>query len=73
MMLVKIGQVYINFDQVHYIRDPGGLGSGAPLTIEFTRGQPLVLQAQVDTLRQWLASNSTNVLPPVVPPAPTST
>ena len=72
MKLVKIGQVYLNFDQVRHVRDPGGAGSGAPLTIDFARGQALILHTQADSLRTWLAANATDALAPPVSTSPTA-
>ncbi len=63
MTLVKLGHILLNLDLATSIRDPGGVGSPEPLMVEFGTGQCLEVLANADTLRSWLAANSTDITP----------
>ena len=64
MNLLKIGQTYINLDQVACIRDlattnsSGGPVDG-PIQVEFAGGHVAHFAQQADSLRSWLGSNVT--------------
>ena len=54
MLLVKFGQIYLNFDLVTSVRDQSTPDASGALEIEFGPGHSLRLYEEATALRGWL-------------------